>query len=748
MQRARLILAFIGALAPVAARPQQVAPPTVPEGGVHSCAQADDALAAIMTNGGLSALPPDSTAAPPRAMNETLFELTTLVLGNPPCAAALAVRGVFKWRLVGSHVAPRDALGQRPGTSWAEDAVRDFATAAREGRDGAGGSDAAVLAAEALLQGGLKSQGMVDEVAGGLIAALARPGRADDSTRALVRGRLARWVWQPAVADSAFDAYRVAGGNAGMAALELARIRLATGDARGDSLYYQAAASGDSAVRAELIADIALIADSAALDTLVDTLDTRNRPDRLRQFWETRDVRSLRERGSRLREHYRRIGYALAHYRLRTYPRRYETFELWRNPRAPFDDRGLIYVRHGPPDESATAIAVSPPESEDAVPADEPDSKQIAITVPDPMLDISNGRLRTTICPNVSWLYRRPEGNLVFHFSARDDISDWRLVETLYNVEGRNGSATNRLRRSYEACAPIEGLFASRVNIDPIYGKLAFRPSPMDDQEELKLTTRSRKVGTTTDSYELRFAHPLSATLQTYGLFGASARSARVLTVVAVPVGQLPLGPDSVADIRLRLVATAGSVVVEADTTRRLRIHGDPGALVLLAEELPLRSGAWDLGLVISDEGSTGQYFRQSDVVVPAESGLSLSDIVLAQEQDGLPWMGRDGVVSLNALGAYAQGHPIVLYYEEAGDASSRTTHITIRDEHNTVTLAFTERPGAGVVAVRRNVDTHGLRPGPLTITVAVTDGAGHTAARTVHARLTPQPRTPVRSPK
>ena len=38
--------------------------------------------------------------------------------------------------------------------------------------------------------------------------------------------------------------------------------------------------------------------------------------------------------------------------------------------------------------------------------------------------------------PNESWRYSRPEGDLLFHFVAREDVQDFKLVESLFDVLG------------------------------------------------------------------------------------------------------------------------------------------------------------------------------------------------------------------------------------------------------------------------------------------------------------------------
>ena len=119
----------------------------------------------------------------------------------------------------------------------------------------------------------------------------------------------------------------------------------------------------------------------------------------LKQFWTDRDRAELRGDGERLREHYRRLFYARKNFQLTSLNRHYDIVERYRSGSRDFDDRGVIYIRHGEPNTRATYAA--------------------------PGLE-----------PNESWRYTRPEGDLLFHFVAREDVQDFKLVESLFDVLG------------------------------------------------------------------------------------------------------------------------------------------------------------------------------------------------------------------------------------------------------------------------------------------------------------------------
>ena len=156
--------------------------------------------------------------------------------------------------------------------------------------------------------------------------------------------------------------------------------------------------SDDSATVAAYRADLATIASDSVLREF-DHRTGRNGPPTCKDFWTTRDRAELRADGERLREHYRRLFYARKNFQLTALNRHYDIVERYRSGSRDFDDRGIIYIRHGEPSSRATYAA--------------------------PGLE-----------PNESWRYSRPDGDLLFHFVAREDVQDFKLVESLFDVLG------------------------------------------------------------------------------------------------------------------------------------------------------------------------------------------------------------------------------------------------------------------------------------------------------------------------
>ncbi|MEK7381429.1 MAG: GWxTD domain-containing protein, partial [Gemmatimonadota bacterium] len=148
----------------------------------------------------------------------------------------------------------------------------------------------------------------------------------------------------------------------------------------------------------------------------------------LRQFWRSRDLVEFRSDGERLREHYRRVFVAR-----RAYPR-YLPGQGHELPRYiaiadRVDDRGVVLIRHGEPDDRANLNALG-------------------------------------FEPNESWRYVRAEGDLLLHFVARQNPDEFQLVESLLDVADARSSST---LFEPERVAGDQMLLRSRERLSPLY---------------------------------------------------------------------------------------------------------------------------------------------------------------------------------------------------------------------------------------------------------------------------------------
>ena len=477
------------------------------------------------------------------------------------------------------------------------------------------------------------------DVAQGALRAAATTSAGRIPALQLARGRVEREMGEGDSALSAFAAYLDVGGDRGVGLLERARtLFFLRRPDEAEGLYFDGATAPLSAdARAEYRADLLWILtpdERAALDAVPDTA-LRGW---LEKFWGERDAQDARADGERLGEHYRRYFYAWRHFRLVSRHRRY-TNEPFRSDQELVDDRGVIYIRHGEPDDRARFVARD-----------------------DPTRDL---RLE----PNESWMYLWPEGKRIFHFVAREDVQDYKLVESLADVFGDRAIEW----QAWGWLPPLaRELYESRATLDPEYRRLALSSTAQGTAlaNERRAGREAVRLGTTTDGYPLRFDAPLQSRIQLYAV-GAPDGGARALLVFAVPGGRL-VGRGSAEGIQYPLEIRVAGGAVRLDTVRVFRTGAplDPTRLLSGVLEFPLPPDTHALRVAVLEPGGVGgDVVDVRDFVVPdfAAGGLVMSDLVLGDRTSGLQWIVSGDTVPLSPRGAYAEGGAAELYYELHG---------------------------------------------------------------------------------
>jgi hypothetical protein len=163
----------------------------------------------------------------------------------------------------------------------------------------------------------------------------------------------------------------------------------------------------------------------------------------LRVFWNERALASAMEVGQRMSVHYARTRFALDHYRRRG-GKKGPTFSnrLGRPTNSAYDDRGLLYVRMGDPD------------------------------------DVAFHGGGECIEPNVSWAYDRPGGYRIYHLSPLGATDDWYLLENLAMVYRCGTWDSNPMVAISPPLVDVPGLpfhdlYLSRMGLDPAYARMA-----------------------------------------------------------------------------------------------------------------------------------------------------------------------------------------------------------------------------------------------------------------------------------
>ncbi|HEX7337223.1 MAG TPA: GWxTD domain-containing protein [Gemmatimonadales bacterium] len=537
----------------------------------------------------------------------------------------------------------------------------------------------------------------------------------------LARGRVEREVGDGDSALVAFNAYVQQGQNRSLGQLEVARTLFLLGRFDGVSPYFEGAASDDSTAVAAYRADLATIASDSVLGEF-DKQRGARRAAYLRSFWSQRDRIELRGEGERLREHYRRLFYARKNFQLTSNNRHYDIVERYRSGSRDFDDRGVIYIRHGEPASRATYAA--------------------------PGLE-----------PNESWRYSRPEGDLIFHFIAREDVQDFKLVESLFDVLGfsdavklqdqANGASDN---------AMAEQLMLSREQLSPIYRRLqsAGRGSTGRYQsQERRVGQESIALGTTTDSYELRFHNELKARSEVLAV-GRDTSGHQVQ--IAYAISGSSLEPVTVTrgflySIRLRFVATDGNgqVVSALDTTRHFVApeRVPPGEHLVGRVSATVPSGRLEYRLALQQGDEAGVTLPRDTVRVGAvnSSALGLSDLVLGARRANLTWKrSPDDTVVFNPLRTYMRNEEMELYYEIEGlRPAPYTVELEVRKKGSggglfkkifggggaAIRLKFEQQATTSTVSTHRSLKLDRLKPGQYVLALMVVDADGRKDQRT-----------------
>lgn len=533
----------------------------------------------------------------------------------------------------------------------------------------------------------------------------------------LARGRVEREVGDADSALAAFRQYTAFGDDRGLGLLEVARTRLMMGDLAGQLAYYEGARSDDSVSVAKYRADLALIAPDSVLAAF-DTARGGGREALLRRFWTIRDERGLQAPGARLAEHYRRYFYARRNFALASTKRHYDIVERFRSGSRDFDDRGVIYIRQGAP--TARAFYNAP-----------------------------------GVEPNESWRYSRPDGDLVFHFIAREDVQDFKLVESLFDVLGFSNAVLLGAGDTPQIGSEAEELLSSRQKLSPLYARLQAVGSATGERyraEERRLGRESIRIGTTTDSYLLSFANPLDARIE---VLAVGHDSAGPLLQVAYAIRGESLQPVRIGRgylyaVQLRLTAmdSTGAVVASLDTTRKF-VSAEPvpareHLLGLVAVHVP--PGELTYRVAVNQGADAGLVRPTSTVRVVSVRAKQprVSDIALGSSMARLAWTpaGTADSVSFNPLGFYTRGDTLRAYYEVFGIApgASYTTQIEVRKGKggggllrkilggggSAIKLRFDDQATAPGAGLHRDVSLERLGPGLYTLMVTVTDAAGN----------------------
>lgn len=524
----------------------------------------------------------------------------------------------------------------------------------------------------------------------------------------IIRARLERLAGAYDSSLAAFRAYDSAGGNHALALLEEARTLLGRGDSAGGSLYYAGAALSDPKASVTYRDDLLLLVPPDELGGF-DSSTGEPRAAWLRKFWQARDLVDLQPAGNRLQEHYRRWLYAIQHF-ARLGDRRPMPF--WCYPdqdydshREDMDDRGVIWIRHGPPE-----MRVTTPTHFDY--------------------------------PAESWRYllAGPD-TLVLHFYDMHVTGDYRLVPSAFQLETPPGC----IPQYHDTLA----MLGPRASMLPAYNQY-LTATPMLASRLISQDIARGEVAipraTSTDENALAFAHPLE-TVARAQVFGRAGSDGLLHLLLATR-----LRDGDTLGARIPQIRIGGYVVGRrafgwtgaATASRTVLVGGARWWIGLVT--LPLPRGQAAMHAAADLGNGTGGVSGWLTLDLPPPTGhLALDGPILAPSGSALPWVDSDGDSAFfSPWAGVHQGESVAFAAGVLGVQPGDTLAFALSVEPNgrsllrrlfghppaRIELGWSEAGTTADVAVHRTLDLRALPAGSYVLKLRVKSGRGETAER------------------
>jgi hypothetical protein len=278
--------------------------------------------------------------------------------------------------------------------------------------------------------------------------------------------------------------------------------------------------------------------------------------------------------------------------------------------------------------------------------------------------------------------------------------------------------------------------------------------SANEGARERNIGKTSIEVGTTTDTYELRFKQRLGAVADLIAVGRTAAGSLAHLVFGIAERGTSPRRVEGgvAYPVRVRLVALGArdSSVATMDTTFVITL-AQPltrNEYLVGRAQLTLPPGRWRYRAALQQGDSAGVVLPIGSVRIAATKGaaLSLSDIALGTQGRAVSWVTDVAdTVLLAPSELFRKGAEIQIYYEAAGATPLRRYRHEIsvlpwnsRDDGRVplVSLSFEEEATSEVIRSRRTARLERLKPGNYVVQVKVTGPDGDVQLRQRDIRL------------
>lgn len=597
-------------------------------------------------------------------------------------------------------------------------------------------ADAAVLLADLSVMDGGRKRDLIEEARDALRRVQSAGGGTARSARALAEMEIAlgNFAAAGAVSEAAVDS---AGDelDPGVLRTRAIALLLQPGSVRaGADAYRQGIGNLNSEAADQYYDDVAVLATEREAAEW-QSADLEGRRMWLHRFWDVRAAEGGVTTAARIAEHYRRLTAARTRY-VRNSGRGTDGVGILLDGEEqhdfPFDDRGIILIRHGEPQ------------------------------------SIVRTAQRGTL-PNESWFYNLPgHGDQLFHFVARRGSQNFALARDLLQAldptygldaaprasailalvgdrapyEQRYQAVLGRLTRLIQA-APNISLESTEVRSLLEMADAEYRPGA--------------RAAMRNDSYvrTWRADLPYYSDVFTFRTPESRTDLTAAFAVPAADVEPRPVegGVEYALELSVIVTDTLFDVVTRRDTVHRMRFARELRDDELLRTSVSLNVQPSDdavYRLVVGDpvSGSGRIEVGSSTIRDYADPDLMVSDIVLAHPDSVGEWKRGDATFALALPRQFEEARPFTVYYEvyNLGADAPYSTRIVVEPTENrgffsrigsifggsgaVINVRFDDvaAPDAnGVVAETRRLATD-LGPGTYRMVVTISTSAGESA--------------------
>ncbi len=497
---------------------------------------------------------------------------------------------------------------------------------------------------------------------------------------------------------------------------------------------------------------------SPAEDTVWQQLPDTARAGWIRDRVVSRDIRDGRSVGARVTEHFARLEYVEAHFRIQVPPIKRnqllygvatteqflapslkpkgsginklrmgkqscdgagvpaDSMREYRRWQLDFDDRGVAWMRFG-----------------------EPFKRVFSTGAPSVESTLCGGRgAGEANLVREAWLYRVDGSSFVLSFEAEGFDSSVEATRFVTRVLG-------------DYFCDID---TKRCNASSLFraGMLAGKVEEFLPPEKLEAimwddrTTLARAV--TTDDNSRRVEHPVGMEGSFYRLWDPATGAPKALITYALKIGDLQPTPTdgggkgAIFDLTLHAWDPGQNRTTDTTLTRRVRIPASAGSGDQLTGAMVVPSSpgvtAWSL-FATQGEDRQGRAAQESAPPLDA-GGLTISDIVLGEARQGLTALLGNTRLVLAPLGAVDQKLPISVYYQLRSAVMRSDAEMTVAlfrlngapkaQATAVLEIRFPAVIHAGLNEVERTMDISHVAPGTYRLEVLVHDRTTGTTTR------------------